>query len=70
MSDWPSLKAKLVYAALLRIGWRLKRQTGSHKILERNGYPDYIFAFHDGVEVGPVMLKKIARHTGLTPEDL
>jgi predicted RNA binding protein YcfA (HicA-like mRNA interferase family) len=70
MSDWSSRKAKQVLAALLRIGWRLKRQSGSHKILERSDYPDYVFAFHDGVEIGPVMLKKIARHTGLKPEDL
>lgn len=70
MSDWPSRKAEQVYAALLRNGWQLKRQTGSHKILERAGYPDYIFAFHDGVEIGPVMMKKIAKHTGLKPEDL
>ena len=30
MSQWPSVKAKRIYAALLKIGWELKRQTGSH----------------------------------------
>lgn len=57
-------------AALLRIGWRIKRQRGSHRILEREGYPDYVWAFHDGAEVGPKMLARIAKHTGLRPEDL
>ena len=31
---------------------------------------DYVFAFHDGVEIGPHMLSRITRHTGLKPEDL
>jgi len=56
--------------ALLRIGWSVKRQTGSHRTLSREGWPDYVFAFHDGDEIGPRMLAKIAKHTGLRPGDL
>ena len=70
MTEWPSAKAQVVLAALLRIGWSVKRQRGSHRTLGRSGYPDYVFAFHDGAEIGPVMLRKIARHTGLRPADL
>ena len=70
MSDWKSVKAKRVLAALERIGWRVKRQTGSHKILERPGWVDVVFAFHDGDEIGPKMLARIAKFTGLKPEDL
>jgi predicted RNA binding protein YcfA (HicA-like mRNA interferase family) len=70
MSIWGARKAKIVLAALLRIGWRLKRQSGSHRILEREGFQDYVFAFHDGEEIGPKMLPRIARHTGLKPDDL
>jgi predicted RNA binding protein YcfA (HicA-like mRNA interferase family) len=70
MSHWPSRKAKRVLAALLKLGWELKRQTGSHKTLAREGWPDFVFAFHDGEELGPRMLVRIAKHTGLTPEDL
>ena len=70
MSSWPSARAKRVLAALLRIGWRVKRQTGSHKVLERDGWPDFVFAFHDGEEIGPRMLARIARRTGLTAQDL
>jgi predicted RNA binding protein YcfA (HicA-like mRNA interferase family) len=57
-------------AALLRSGWSIKRQTGSHRTLQRDGFPDYLFAFHDGEEIGPRMLARIAKHTGLKPEDL
>jgi predicted RNA binding protein YcfA (HicA-like mRNA interferase family) len=52
------------------MGWSVKRQTGSHKTLGKPGYPDYVFAFHEGVEIGPKMLARVAKHTGLTPDDL
>ena len=70
MSNWPSAKAKRVLAALLGIGWAVKRQSGSHRTLSRPGWPDYVFAFHDSDEIGPRMLSRIAKHTGLRPEDL
>ena len=70
MSSWPSTKAKRVLAALERLGWFIKRQSGSHKTLARSGWPDIVFAFHDGEEIGPRMLARLAKHTGLTPEDL
>jgi predicted RNA binding protein YcfA (HicA-like mRNA interferase family) len=67
---WSSTRARRVLAALLRIGWVVKRQTGSHRILSRPGWPDFAFAFHDTQEIGPGMLARIARRTGLRPEDL
>lgn len=71
MSVWPSSSARKVFAALLRIGWAVKRQRGtSHRTLSRPGWPDYVFAFHDRDEIGPKMLARIAKHTGLTPDDL
>ena len=70
MSVWGAKKSRIVLAALLRIGWRIKRQSGSHRVLERGGWPDFTFAFHDGEEIGPRMMSRIARHTGLRPEDL
>ena len=70
MSTWPSTKASRVLSALQRIGWRIKRQSGSHKTLSRDGWPDVVFAFHDRDEIGPRMLARLAKHTGLTPEDL
>ena len=70
MSQWPATKAKRVLAALLRLGWSTKRQAGSHRTLSRDGWPDFVFAFHHGDEIGPRMLTQIAKHTGLKPEDL
>jgi predicted RNA binding protein YcfA (HicA-like mRNA interferase family) len=70
VSNWPSAKARLVLRALVKIGWTVKRQTGSHRTLARTGWPDFVFAFHDGDEIGPRMLARIAKRTGLSPEDL
>lgn len=71
MTRWPSRKARQVLVALLRIGWRVKRDTGgSHRILSHPDRPDFVFSFHDSDEIGPRMLARIARHTGLTPDDL
>ena len=68
MSRFPATKARRVLAALLRIGWVIKRQSGSHRT--RSGWPDVVFAFHDDVELGPVMLSRIAKRTGLKPDDI
>ncbi|MFM1902080.1 MAG: hypothetical protein RLZZ216_2656 [Cyanobacteriota bacterium] len=70
MTVWPSVKAKKVLAALQSIGWRVKRQSGSHRTLAHDSYPDFVFAFHDGQEIGPRMLSRIAKNTGLQPSDL
>jgi predicted RNA binding protein YcfA (HicA-like mRNA interferase family) len=70
MSAWPSASARRVLAALLRAGWSLKRQAGSHRVLSRPGWLDFVFAFHDDEEIGPRMLARIAKRTGLRPEDL
>lgn len=70
MSVWPAAKAGQVLRALHRIGWTLKRQSGSHRVLSRPGWQDTVFAFHDGDELGPRMLARLAKHTGLRPEDL
>ena len=55
---------------MLRIGWTVKRDAGSHRVLARDGWPDTVFAFHDGDEIGPRMLARIAKRTGLRPEEL
>ena len=70
MSQWPSKKARSVLAALLKLGWSVKRQSGSHRTLTREGWPDITFAFHDGEEIGPRMLARVAKSTGLMPSDL
>ena len=70
MSEWPATPSRRVVAALLRMGWTIKRQTGSHRTLSRPDWPDFVFAFHDREEIGPRMLARISKRTGLTPKDL
>jgi predicted RNA binding protein YcfA (HicA-like mRNA interferase family) len=71
VSRWPSTKAGRVFAALGRVGWTVKRQAGtSHRVLGRAGWPDFIWPFKDGDEIGPKMLARIAKKTGLAPSDL
>ena len=59
-----------VCAALLRIGWTFKKQVGSHRKLQRAGWPNYTFSFHDDEEIGPAALARMSKETGLRPEDL
>ena len=70
MSSWPSAKARRVFAALKRIGWHHDRTVGSHKIMKKPGWSDYPFSFHDSDELGPSILAKISKKTGLQPHDL
>ena len=70
MSTWSATKARRVYAALVRIGWTLKKQVGSHRKLQRPGWRNFTFCFHDSEEVVPAALAKIAKDTGLRPQDL
>ena len=70
MSRWPSTQASRVLSALLRLGWQITRTTGSHKVLQRSGWPNVVFAFHDRDEIGPRMLARLSKVTGLKPEDL
>jgi predicted RNA binding protein YcfA (HicA-like mRNA interferase family) len=70
MNAWAAVSARRVLAALQKIGWRIARQRGSHRVLVKEGRPNFVFAFHKAEELGPRMLSRIARHTGLRPEDL
>jgi len=64
MSVWPSAKARRVFAALLRIGWRRDRTVGSHKIMKREGWPDYPFSFHDSDELGLISERENLKEDG------
>jgi predicted RNA binding protein YcfA (HicA-like mRNA interferase family) len=49
---------------------RVKQHRGSHRLLTRPDWPDYDFAFHEEDEIGPRMLARLAKRTGLKPDDL
>jgi predicted RNA binding protein YcfA (HicA-like mRNA interferase family) len=68
--EWRAAKASKVLKAILFSGWSIKRQRGSHRVLSKAGWPDYVFAFHEREEIGPRMLARIAKHTGLTSDQL
>jgi predicted RNA binding protein YcfA (HicA-like mRNA interferase family) len=70
VTEWPATRARRVLAALLRTGWAIKRSAGSHRVLEKEGWRDVVFAFHDSEEIGPRMLARLAKVTGLQPDDL
>ena len=68
---FPSVKARQLLAALVRIGWTVKRHDGtSHRVLSRPGWHDQVFAFHAGEEIGAKMVARMAKRYGLKPEDL
>jgi predicted RNA binding protein YcfA (HicA-like mRNA interferase family) len=69
MSQWPATRASRDYRALLRIGWYVVREkSGSHMQLRHPKYAEWhTWAFHDSVEIGPVILSRIAKKTRLKP---
>jgi predicted RNA binding protein YcfA (HicA-like mRNA interferase family) len=74
MTQWPSSRAAKVFRALQRIGWHEKARiskSGSHKQLQHPDYPyEFTWAFHESEEIGPKILARIAKRTGLKPEDI
>jgi predicted RNA binding protein YcfA (HicA-like mRNA interferase family) len=38
--------------------------------MKREGWGDYPVSFHDDEELGPAILSKISKKTGLKPNDL
>ncbi len=67
MSEWPATKARRVLAALHRIGWQIKRSSGSHLTLCRPGWPDFVFSFHGDEEAWAA--HAVACHGYLTKEE-
>jgi predicted RNA binding protein YcfA (HicA-like mRNA interferase family) len=71
VTSWPSRKGRLVLRALLSIGWKVKKEKGSSHIqLVHAQRGEYTWAFHSSEEIGPRMLARIAKKTGLKPGDL
>jgi predicted RNA binding protein YcfA (HicA-like mRNA interferase family) len=53
---------------LIRKGWVVVSQKGSHIKLRHPARGSYMFGFHDNEELGHAMLSRIAKHTWLTPD--
>ena len=58
---FPSMKARDLLAILQRepLGYVVTRSSGSHRVLEADGRPRLIFAFHDRVTIAPGLVRRI-----------
>jgi predicted RNA binding protein YcfA (HicA-like mRNA interferase family) len=68
---FPSMKARRFRRLLEReLDYSVTRNKGgSHRILESPNHPRLVFAFHDGDEVGPALIRRIlVKDVGLSLE--
>ena len=68
VDDFPSLKASRLLAILARqpLGYRVVRQSGSHRTLAAPGRPRVVFAWHDKHTIPPGLVRKVlVRDVGL-----
>jgi predicted RNA binding protein YcfA (HicA-like mRNA interferase family) len=66
------MKAKRLLAVLERkpLGYRVVRQSGSHRRMEAPGWPPLTFAFHDKATIPPGLVRKIlTRDVGLAEDE-
>jgi predicted RNA binding protein YcfA (HicA-like mRNA interferase family) len=63
-----AMKAKKLKKALCRqLGYEEVRVDGSHSTLHAEGRPPLTFAFHNGIEIGPAMVRQIlVKQVGLS----
>jgi len=70
ITEVPDLPGVMAYGQTKEEVIRKVEALALRVLLEREGWPDFVFAFHDREEIGPRMLARIAKKTGLTPRDL
>ena len=71
VNPFPSIKARRLLAVLERqpLGYRIVRQSGSHRRLESADFPPLTFSFHDKATVPSGLVRKIlVRDVGLDEE--
>jgi predicted RNA binding protein YcfA (HicA-like mRNA interferase family) len=61
VNPFPSMKAKRLLAVLERkpLGYRVARQSGSHRRMESLDYPPLTFAMHDKATIPAGLVRKI-----------
>nr|VFJ47964.1 MAG: Predicted RNA binding protein YcfA, dsRBD-like fold, HicA-like mRNA interferase family [Candidatus Kentron sp. DK] len=69
MGITPILKPTQVVAILSNLGFREVRQRGSHKQFRHPLGRTTTVPFHKGRDISPVLLRQIAKDTGLTLEE-
>nr|VFK67752.1 MAG: Predicted RNA binding protein YcfA, dsRBD-like fold, HicA-like mRNA interferase family [Candidatus Kentron sp. UNK]VFK73084.1 MAG: Predicted RNA binding protein YcfA, dsRBD-like fold, HicA-like mRNA interferase family [Candidatus Kentron sp. UNK] len=68
MGTTPILKSGEVVAILSNLGFKEVRQRGSHKQFQHPSGKITTVPFHKGRDISPVLLRQIAKDTGLTLE--
>lgn len=65
------MKAQELLRLLERdLGYRVSRQSGSHRTLEAEGRPKLTFAFHDRQTLAPGLVRKVLlRDVGLSEDE-
>ena len=66
MTKVPVLKPREVAAILKHLGFTEVRQRGSHKQFRHSDGRGTTVPFHSGRDISPLLLRRIAKDTGLT----
>ncbi len=69
MSQIPILKPQEVITILNRLGFIEVRQAGSHKQFRHSDGRGTTVPMHQGRDISPVLLRKIAKDIGLSPQE-
>ena len=70
MGNLPTLKPREVVALLEGLGFGEVRQRGSHKQFRHADGRGTTVPFHQGRDISPTLLRKVAQDIGLTAEQL
>ncbi len=70
MSKLPRINAKEIEGALEKMGFRLSRQSGSHKIYKSDSGKRVTVPFHGGAILHPKVLKSILKDAEIEIEQL
>jgi predicted RNA binding protein YcfA (HicA-like mRNA interferase family) len=62
-----SAKGRELFKAHLKDGWTHIRTNGSHRIIHKPGKGNYTFSLGDHENVGPSMVNRVCKATGLNP---
>jgi predicted RNA binding protein YcfA (HicA-like mRNA interferase family) len=69
MASLPVLKPREIVARLERLGFAEVRQRGSHKQFRHVDGRGTTVPFHQGRDLSPILLRRIARDIGMTGEE-
>ena len=69
MGNSPVLKPDEIERILIKLGFELIRQRGSHKQFRHSDGRFTTLPFHKGRDISPILLRQIAKDIGLSVED-